>query len=134
MSYSHIANNSDDSLLEALVSPVADQRRRAEAHWLALSPSERLGTLLASSLVPLAPILLRREILKLTDTVQIQQVLTSLMDKISTSVVQQQQEHYLYCLAEIAGVLTWLDKSASVQVVTTLLSQHPNEASVSVIQ
>ena len=111
------------------MSPVADQRRRAEAYWLSLSPSERLGLLLASSLVPLAPILLRREILKLTDTVQIQQVLTSLMDKLSTSTAPQREEHYYYCLAEIAGVLTWLDKSASVQVVTTLLSQYPNDVS-----
>jgi hypothetical protein len=128
MSYSHSTNNRDDSLLEALVSPVADQRRRAEEYWLSLSPSERLGLLLASSLVPLAPILLRREILKLTDTVQIQQVLMSLMDKISTSMAQQ-REHYHYCLAEIASVLTWLDKPASVQVVTTLLSQYPDEVS-----
>jgi hypothetical protein len=115
----------DDALLEALVSPVGDQRRMAEAQWLALSPSERLGRLLVSDLVPLAPIVLRREIMKLTDVTQLEQVLVALMHKMFA--MKQQQHHYFYCAAEIAGVLAWLDGSASVKAVTMLLSQNPSE-------
>ena len=118
-------SQSFNALLEALVSPVADQRRQAEAQWRALSPSERLGRLLISTLVPLAPIVLRREIMKLTDVTHLEQVLVALLHKMI--IMTQQRQHYFYCAGEVAGVLAWLDRSASIKAVTTLLSQHPSE-------
>jgi len=130
------SNAADDDalLLQALVSPVAEQRRAAEAAWKALRVEDRLGRLLRASSgsnnsnsnnQQLAPILLRRELLQLDNATLLQQVLVEIL-KIKAA--EQHNNHYYdYCLAEIAGALEWMDEAASVQAVTTMLSQYPNE-------
>jgi hypothetical protein len=119
-------------LLEALLSPNAGVRSQAETVYQSMSVVERVQGLLhqltltsqspPQSLQLLTAVLLRRDILKLTDPNLLQQLLSPLLTAFNTSSCRLQVGH---CLAEVCASLSMVAGNSNVvehQVLPTILS------------
>jgi hypothetical protein len=121
-------------LLQALLSPDASQRQAAEAQLAQLSAEQcctellqalqqpQPQTLQQQHLVQLAAVLLRREIIALSDAAQVESLIEPLLlllhsNSTSTALVAAVGN----CLAEICASLQWLDSTTSIAAVQRIL-------------
>ena len=130
-------------LLQALLSPIASQRVAAEAQLLELTVEQRCEGLLqafqqmhtntngsstssVSAPAPtqlLAAVLLRREIIHLSDASQLLSMIDPLLQVFSGSSSSSSNSNtgINHCLAELCASLPWLDRSTSIAAVQRIL-------------
>ena len=115
-------------VLDAILSPDAGRRSQAETILQSMSVVQRvqgfmnhLSTTQASSpqTQMLAAVLLRRDILKLTDVAMLKELVSPLLSAFSTSASCKQQVGH--CLAEICAILSFQTNAAET-VLPTILS------------
>ena len=105
-------------LLAALLSLDASQRQAAEQEYRRFSVEQRIEGLLSH--IPhhqLATVLLRREIVQLSDVSKLRALITPIFQ-----VYQGTEDcNVAYCLAEICASLEWLDAPSGLDIVQRIL-------------
>ena len=100
-------------LLEALVSPDLSRRSQAEEHFQSLTLLDRVQGLMnqlhhsSPSIQLLAPVLLRRDILKLADSILLNELISPLLNSFPG------RQHVGHCLAEVCATLSIIDTASA---------------------
>jgi hypothetical protein len=109
-------------LLEALLSPDAGRRSQAETHYESLTVLDRVQGLMnhlnheSHQIQLLTPVLLRRDILKLTDVNILQQIVPPLLSSFAG------RPHVGHCLAEVCATLSIIGAPTAEEVLKHILS------------